>query len=209
MKKYVVMSLALMIGSLIFAQKKEIKAVEKAIKSGNFADAKSNLQLAEGFLSTMDEKTKAKFYFLKGQALYAGGNGTSNDITEAINAFEKAKTLENTIGKKVFTPQVEEIKQGIVINLAEKGQKALDEKNYTQASNNFEQAYRVSKLDTTYLFNAALLAQNGKDYDRTLKIYDELITLGYTGIYTEFLATEIETGEEQPFQNKQIRDAFP
>ncbi|AXT20151.1 tetratricopeptide repeat protein [Flavobacteriaceae bacterium AU392] len=206
MKKYVVMSVALMIGSLIFAQKKEVKAIEKAIKSGDFATAKSGVQVAEGLLSAMDNKTKAKFYFLKGQALYADGKGTDNELTESINAFNQVSDIENELGKFIYKPQIETIKQGIIGNLYEKGQQFLEEKNFKEASNSFEKAYRVSPRDTVYLYNSALLSQNGQNFDRALDLYDELIKLGYTGITTEYYATNNESGKEELFPSKSLRD---
>ena len=53
----------------LFAQKKEVKALEKAVKSADFGQAKLAVAAAETLLSNMDEKTKEKFYLLKGQAL--------------------------------------------------------------------------------------------------------------------------------------------
>ena len=94
MKKYAILGLALMIGSLAIAQKKELKEVEKAVKSNNFADAKSALVSAQAMMSAMDEKSKAKFYFLKGQALYANGAGSEADINEALTSFNTLTDLE-------------------------------------------------------------------------------------------------------------------
>ena len=50
---------------LSFAQKNEIKAIEKALKTGDFSTAKTAVTAAESLLSNMDDKTKDKFYFLK------------------------------------------------------------------------------------------------------------------------------------------------
>ena len=69
MKKQLIIALAFSISAFSFAQKKELKTVEKAIKNNNFAEAKTAVAQAEALLSAMDEKTKAKFYYLKGQAL--------------------------------------------------------------------------------------------------------------------------------------------
>ena len=46
MKKQIIVALALLVSTLSFAQKNEIKAAEKAIKSGNFADAKSAIKFS-------------------------------------------------------------------------------------------------------------------------------------------------------------------
>jgi tetratricopeptide (TPR) repeat protein len=91
-------------------------------------------------------------------------------------------------------------------NFIKKGSDAYQQKNFISASNNFEKAYRVSPQDTMYLFNSATVSVLAKDYEKALKNYNELMTLGYTGVSIEFKATEIETGEEQSFPNQSIRD---
>lgn len=63
MKKQIIVALALTFSVFSFAQKKEVKAAEKAIKSNNFANAKTAISAAEKLISAMDDKTKAKFYF--------------------------------------------------------------------------------------------------------------------------------------------------
>lgn len=206
MKKHVVLGLALMICSLSFAQKKEIKAAEKAIKNNNFADAKSAIQSAEALMSSMDEKTKAKFYFFKGQALYANGSGNDADITEALNSFKMLKEVEAKSGKKVFTAQANEIKLNMTNAFIKRASDAYEQKNYEVSATNFERAYRMSTMDTLYLYNAASVAVLGKKYDTALKMYDGLMALGYTGISVEYFATDTATGEEQSFPNASLRD---
>ncbi len=206
MKKHVVLGLAIMFSLFSFAQKKELKVAERAIKSNNFADAKSSIKSAEALLSAMDDKTKAKFYFLKGQALYANGSGNDVDIAEALNSFKKLKDAEKKSGKNVYTKQADEIKLTMSNAFIKKASDAYEQKNYTVSSINFERAYRVSNLDTLYLFNSASVAVMGKDFDNALNLYKELIEIGYTGISKEFMATEIESGEEQSFPNQVLRD---
>ncbi len=206
MKKHVVLGLALMFSLFSFAQKKELKVAEKAIKSSNFADAKSALQNAEALISAMDEKTKAKFYFLKGQALYANGSGNDSDITEVLNSFKKLIDIEEKSGKMIYTTKVNDIKLTMSNAFIKKASDAYEKKNYAVSAVNFERAYRVSTVDTLYLYNSASVAVLGKDYDTALKLYDELMEVGYTGITTEYFATDVETGEEQSFPNLSLRD---
>jgi tetratricopeptide (TPR) repeat protein len=206
MNKYIVLGLALMICSLSFAQKKEIKTAEKAIKSNNFADAKSALQSAEALMSEMDSKIKAKFYFIKGQAYYANGAGNDSDIAEALNSFKMLKDVEEKSGRMTYTTQANDIKLTMSNAFIKKASDAYEKKNYAVSAVNFERAYRVSTADTLYLYNSASVAVLGKDYDLALKLYDELMEIGYTGISEEYFATDVETGEEQSFPNLTLRD---
>jgi tetratricopeptide (TPR) repeat protein len=193
-------------GSLTLAQKKELKSAERAIKNNDYASAKASISAAEALMSSMDDKLKAKFYFLKGQAFYAAGSGNDSDITTALKNFSELEVLENTTGKKTYSPKAADLKLEMSKGFIEKAQNALSEKNYNVSYKNFEKAFRVSPTDTLYLYNAALLATSGKEYDESIRLYDELKNLNYTGITMEYLAVDKATGEEVPFANATMRD---
>lgn len=198
MKNQVIIALALLISTVTFAQKKELKAVQKAIKSNNFAEAKTALGQVEPMLSGLDEKTKSQYFFLNAQALFANGAGTNTDLDKAVESLSKV-----SVG---YSAEIAEMKQSMVANLLTKGNDAYEAKKYDLASNNFETAYRVSTKDTTYLYYAAATAVSLQDYDRALTLYKELRDLGYTGVEEQFYATNAETNEEEFFQNKNMRD---
>ena len=206
MKRIVVLSFALMIGAFSFAQKKELKEAEKAIKDNNFADAKSSITQAESLMSAMDDKEKAKFYFLKGQALYANGNGSDTDVSEALNNFQMLRDVEKASGKIVYTSKVDELNASMTNNFINKAQTALEQKNYEVSYKNFENAYMSSPVDTLYLYNAALLATSNQSFDEAISMFTKLQDLGYTGISNEYTATDIESGEEQFFPTAILRD---
>ncbi|TJY31882.1 tetratricopeptide repeat protein [Pontimicrobium aquaticum] len=206
MKKQVVLALALMIGTFSFAQKKELKTAEKAIKSSNFSDAKAAISAAESLMSAMDDKTKAKFYFLKGQAFYAKGAGSNSDIDTALESFKMLSQVEANSGKKTYSDEANQLKIEMGNALVQKGTTAYGNQNYALASTSFEKAYRVSPMDTLYLYNAATSSVSGKDYDAALRIYAELADIGYTGISTQYVATDVATGEEQAFPSSAMRD---
>lgn len=206
MKKQIVVALALLISTFSFSQKEELKTAEKAIKSKNYADALTAIQSAESLIGSADDKTKAKFYFLKGQALYANGAGANKDIDKAIESFNMVKDIESKTGKAKYTSNIEELKKQMLGNFLTKANTALQEKRYMQSSDGFNQAYRMSPKDTLYLYYAASTAVTSQDYDTSLKYYEELKDLGYTGIVMEYSATNKETGEPENFDSKQMRD---
>lgn len=205
MKKQFVVALSLLVSTISFSQKSELKAAEKAIKSGNYADAKSAIQSAESLIANADDKLKAKFYLLKGQALYANGNGSNDDIDKAIESLDMVKTVEGS-DKGKYGSDVEELKVLMLNNFLQKANSALQSKDYARSSEGFEKAYRMSPKDTLYLYYAASTAVSGQDYETSLKIYEELKDLGYQGVGTEYYATNKESGVEETFDSKEIRD---
>ena len=198
MKKQLIIVLIFSISAFAFAQKKELKTAERAIKGTNYAEAKSALKQAEGLISSMDDKTKSKFYYLSGQALYAGGAGSIADIDGALANLRKVE-----IG---YSAEINLLKQDIANGLLLKGNSAYEKKDFSKASQFFEKSYRATEKDTVFLYYAAATAVNVSEFDRALELYEELKKLGYTGISTQYFATNVETQKEEDFSNKNMRD---
>ncbi|WP_178985583.1 tetratricopeptide repeat protein [Winogradskyella helgolandensis] len=206
MKKLLTLVLVLAITSLSFAQKNEIKAIEKALKNSNFADAKSATVAAEALMGSMDDKSKAKFYLLKAKALYANGAGTDANIDEAITSLDNLKDLESKMGKLKYTQEANEMTTGMVNTFLTKANEAFTNKNYKVAAKRFEKVYRMSPKDTLYLYYAASSAVTVPDYDSALDYYLQLKNMGYNGAEMNYYATNVETGTEENFSDKASRD---
>ncbi len=194
------------VASMSFAQKKELKEVEKALKNSNFADAKSAVSAAEALMGDMDDKSKAKFYLLKAQALYANGAGTGANIDEAIESLDKLKTLESEMGKLKYTKEANDMTAEMVNTFLTKANDAFTENKYKAAAKGFERVYRMSPKDTLYLYYAASAAVSEPDYDTALDYYIQLKNLGYDGGEMVYYATNVETNEEESFRDKASRD---
>ncbi len=199
MRKQVIIALAFSMSMLTFAQKKELRTAEKAIKGDNFAEAKTALSQVKSMLSSMDDKSKAEYYYLYGQALYANGAGTNDDFDAALESVNMVKDG--------YDQEVKDLKRDMINKLLERGNKAYESKNYASSSDYFEKIYRLSPADTTYLYYAASTAISAPDYDRALKLYEELKALGYTGVETQYYATNKETGEEEVL-DKNTQDLY-
>ncbi len=189
MKKQIIIALMLSISAFSFAQKKELRTVEKAIKSENYAEAKSALKQVEALMSAMDDEQKDEYHYLKAQAMYAGGKGSAKDMDEALESLNQVK--------REFKSEIAELKTKMTNSLLKKGNDAYEKKDYSTASKFFEKSYRLKESDTLFLYYAAATAINVQEYDRALSLYEELRELGYTGIETEHFATNAETGEEE------------
>ena len=199
MKKQIIIAVSISLSAFSFAQKKELKDAEKAIKANNYAEAKTALKQAESLMSSMDDKLKAQYYYLHAEALYAGGGASMNDIETALEDLNKVTTG--------YTAEVTQLKQTMVNGILAKGNKFYESKDYSSASKYFEKAYRLSKKDTIFLYYAAATSVNVQEYDRALSIYEELKGLGYTGIEKQYYATNKESNEEEVL-DKATRDLY-
>jgi tetratricopeptide (TPR) repeat protein len=185
-----------------FAQKAELKAAEKAIKKSEFAAALTAVNSLDAMEATMEAKYKAKYYYLKGQALSG-----QDSYSESADAFNKLFTYEKEIGKAKYTKLAQPMLNSMIEKISNKAAKLYnDDKDYKGASENFYLTYRLYPADTTTLYNAAISASLAKEYDVALGFYNELKTIGYTGVLTQYLAVNKETNETENLGGKGQRD---
>tara|TARA_B100000795_G_scaffold269876_1_gene260852 strand:- start:3831 stop:5078 length:1248 start_codon:yes stop_codon:yes gene_type:complete len=185
-----------------FAQKAELKAAEKAIKKSEFAAALTAVNSLDAMEATMAAKYKAKYYYLKGQAL------SGQDLySEGADAFNKLFAYEIEIGKAKYTKLAQPMLNSMIEKISNKAAKLYnDDKDYKGASENFYLTYKLYPADTTTLYNAAISANIAKEYDTALLFYNELKTIGYTGVLTQYLAVNKETNETENLGGKGQRD---
>lgn len=212
MKKQLIILSAFFISMTVFAQNDELKTAEKALKANDFASAMSAVNQAEGLIANADQKTKAKFYYLKGLALYQNGNPNA-DIEKVGGAFNQLINYEKETNKQKYSAEIGQLLNKMIIAVAESASnnysKAIETKedaDYLKAAKEFHQVYALSPRDTSYLDNAALVYYFAKDYDNSIKLYEQLLDINYTGITTVFVATDKETKEEVIYGDKKSMD---
>jgi tetratricopeptide (TPR) repeat protein len=205
MKKLILILITISITHFSFSQKKELKTVEKLIKSNNYTEAINILESLNDLIDSADDKTKSKFYYLSGLADYQNGESSFENKLSSIENFNNAKEIEEE-GSKIYSTKIDDILTNLFNSFVNDSRSALENKDYELSYKSLESAYNVSKRDTLYLYNAALVATEAKSYDVALNFYEKLIDLGYTGISINYYATEKESGKEQVFQDMKSRD---
>lgn len=196
---------ALLLSSLSFSQKNEIKAAEKALKTGSFSEAKSILSSAENLVTKADAKTQAKFYYLKAKAFYGNAAKPGPDLNVITESIDKVKSAEGS-SKGKYTVLVSVIESKLLNDIITVANNTYQDKSYLKSSEAFETAYSLSQSDTLYLYYAASTAVTVPDYDLALKHYVKLRELGYYGQETIYKAVNKTTGEVETFESEQMRD---
>jgi len=199
MKTKFLFIIALAFGVSTFAQKKEVKAIQKAIKSGSYATAKDLVGKAGVLIGSMDDKTKQSFLLAKAQAFLGVNNKNADDLKVAAAAYNELK------GTK-FSSEAETGISNVVVAMVNSAIEDQNTQNYASASTKLAEAYNYSKKDTLYLYYAASNSINGKDYDTALKYYNQLNKLNFSGIETLYYATDVKTNKEVKIPSKQERD---
>ena len=205
MKKIILSLIIFGLFQLSYSQKKELKTIDKQIKAGEYENAINTINSIKTLIDAADDKTKAKYYYLKGMARYQNGNGSFDNKILSIKDFNEAKKIEVS-GTKIYTSKIDNIFTDLFNSFINDSRTALEIKNYKNSYMNLEAAYNVSNKDTLYLYNAALVATEGKDYSIALGFYEKLIDLGYSGVSMNYYAVEKESGKEQVFQDEKSRN---
>jgi tetratricopeptide (TPR) repeat protein len=201
MKKQV-LTIALGVCTMVsFAQKDELKAAEKALKSQDYTAAIAAITSATPLIANADAKLTSKFYFLKGQAY-----GGKKDYKVAAKAYEELFAFEKKVGKKRYTDKAVPMMNVLKEELINKAFSMNEAKNYKASSEAFYLRYMLDKRDTMFLSNAAQLALQGKDYDTSFDLYTELQATGYTGIRDVFEGIEKATGKRIEFNSQREMD---
>jgi tetratricopeptide (TPR) repeat protein len=208
MKNQFLLLVALFICTATFAQKDEIKAAEKAVKKNDYVTAAAEVEKAEALIGSTDDKTKAKFYYLKGET-YAGMAKTDPseaNYQAAAESFNALFELEKEQGSSKYTVLAEPTLNTMVTEISAKGIKSYQDQNYSAAKTELFQVYELSPKDTVFLEYAANAAYLDKDYSMALDHFTALKDLGYTGIITEYTALNNDTGERENMGSKTQMD---
>ncbi|AMD85354.1 Tetratricopeptide repeat-containing protein [Capnocytophaga haemolytica] len=205
MKKPLLIASALLISAVAFGQKKELKEIEKQIKRGELAEAQSGLNALKGNIDGTE--FAPQFYFLEGSVNVEQAKKNTNVLSSlqaATTAFAKVKQLEG--GKGKYASQIQALSNEAVNLAMKQAQQTYERKDLKNAAVAFEQVYRLSPRDTVFLYNAAVVAVENKDYNTALKHYKELKDLGYDGAEVQYIATNKQTNKEESFPDKNQRD---
>lgn len=203
MKKYFLVAASMLSVLAVNAQKDELKAASKALKKGDAATAVQALNPIAEVVKSADDKTKAAFYALYGQASLQLAQAGEGEFTPAIESYEAIVAMN-------ASKYIEEANQALktisneLVNAAVEAQQTSD---YVLAADKLDLAYRLSPKDTIYLYYAAGSAVNGKDYDKALDIYIRLKEMNYDGSEKRFAAINIASSELEYF-DQATRDLY-
>ena len=203
MKKIILSLVIFGLFQLGYSQKKELKTIDKEIKAGQYANALTNLETIKLLIESSDDKIKAKYYYLKGQAIYQEGQATLEDIKLSVLDFKKSMDLSSD-----YSSKAENFLNNIYSKMITNYNKFYDSGDYINSYLNVEAAYRVYESDTLNLFNAAIVANQAGLYENAIKHYKELIKMNFNGSQTKYLATNTETGKTEEFQDNEQRKLF-
>ncbi|MDG2415522.1 MAG: hypothetical protein P8M00_05600, partial [Flavobacteriaceae bacterium] len=204
MKKIILLLAAIGMSTASFAQKDEIKAANKALKSGDAVAVLSALEGAASTIDTADAKYVNQYYFLQGEAYAIQAKaGDFSAYDKAVAAYTKAMESESASGKTKYTADIKQKFAAMTSEIVNAAVSDNNEEKFKDAAEKLFLSYSLSPQDTIYLYYAASSAVNGNEYDLSLKYYNMLKDINYDGSEEKFSARNIETGEREEMPKSQ------
>lgn len=202
MRTKILIILAMCMAVVGFSQKNEVKAAEKAMKSGDAAAAKTALQAAASSIDAADARLQAQYFFTKGNA-----HAKLSEFKDAADAYGKVISIEDTSGKKKYSVQAQQKMSQMTADLVNAAVEDNNNQKFSEAAEKLYLGYKLSPKDTIYLYYAASSAVNAADYENALKYYNELKDLDYSGSSVKYSAVNVESGEVEEM-DQQTRDLY-
>lgn len=206
---YIAIASALLLSTAAFAQKDQIKAAEKALKSGSAAIALTSLAEAATLLANAKDEEVAQFYYLKGSAhldLAKKHVEAGKNYVEAAKAFQVLFDTEKKSGKSKYTKLGEVGLMSIESGLKQSAFKDYQDKKYAEAGKKFYALYNLDPKQTDFLYNASNATYLAEDDAQALIYLNELIAKGYTGERTDYTAVNKLTKEKVYYDSLKARD---
>jgi tetratricopeptide (TPR) repeat protein len=208
-KSYFTFLILLLFTGTIQAQKEKIKEAEKELESGNFQSAISILKSIEYQVYNSKDEEKAQYYFIQGSA-YLGLADKKTDegknLVLATKSYRETIKIESESGKRRYSSQIESSFKSIKEKLVKIAVSGFKEKKYIDSANELYEAYLIDSKDTLNLYNSAVAFVNGEDYNTALKHYERLKAINFSGIGTNYFATNRITKTEENFSTENDRD---
>lgn len=216
---------ALVVSTGVFAQKDELKTLKKlyAIEQPSqkdLAEYKATIAKAEPLVSAANESDKVYLDFYKAMTpimevsnpenaknpQFVQGVVTLQNINSLATALNATLEFEKKSGKKVYTDDINETIQSYKPHMLNYAVALGNQKQYKEASQVLYAIYQLDKKDADNLYYAASYAVNGQDYDASIKYYNELKAMNYTGEKTLYMAKSKISDNYESFGSKADRD---
>ncbi len=191
MLNQIYISFFLLLSISLFAQKKELKSVNKLIQNEDYASALEQLLAVQSLVEGSELKFQAQYHFLAGK-IY----GEKKQFGAAFEALALAKQLEAENGSSKYTAEINMLLNNVSNEAINQAVYENQNENFAVAADLLVMVYNVDQEQKDYLYYAASSAVNGGDFDRALAYYQELKDMNYSGSVEKFYATKSDTGEE-------------
>jgi tetratricopeptide (TPR) repeat protein len=187
----------LAIASIGFAQKRELKKIEKAIDKRDYTEAQEIYDQIDQ--SAVEDKYKDDVAFYNGVLLIgnpAKANASFEDLVMAVDKLDQAGQ-QGYDKSKVDT--YKSFARNALVTIADDKLSNQDPEGALVA---VEKVLSMEPENNSLKMYVAALSYQTEDYDKALSTYQELLDEGYTGSTIKYYALRSSDGKKEYFPNE-------
>ncbi|WP_438961923.1 tetratricopeptide repeat protein [Nonlabens sp.] len=193
--------LFLAITALGFAQKREMKKIEKAVEVGDIPKAMEIFKSINE--SDLEEKYKGQYSFYKAAYLIDVTGAQKPSLEDAYSAREEFnKAMDLGYKNPILTEQVSNYINQSFLQIA--NEKLVEDPGI--ALDIVKTLVKDSPEDMAMLYSLAVLSYQTGNFDIAKDSFQKLLDKGYTGQKTTFIAVNKETNQEEVFPSETLRN---
>ena len=193
-----------------FAQKDEIKEAESLYDKGKSQEAAAILKKVEYLVINAPDEVKSDFFYLKGNVykdLATKNIDAAANFTLASGAYQDVLLYENESRNYKYAFKANSALKEMKSKLVDGAYADFQAGKFKESADKSYEVYLFDKKDTLNLMNAASSSLTGKDYMASIKYYEELRRLNYSGKAVIFYATNKKTNKEEAFVSMSARES--
>lgn len=209
-KSLTILSMLLLISLGAYAQKEEIKEAQSYYSKGKLQESAAILKKIEYLIVNSPVEVKSDFYFTKGNVykeLATKNIDAAANFAIASSAYQDVLLYENDSQVYKFAFKASSALKDMKSKLVDGAYNDYKAGKFKESSDKSYEVYLFDKKDTLNLYNAASSAFTGKDYKNSIKYFEELRKLKYSGKAIIFFATNKKTKTEEAFASMSARES--
>lgn len=192
-----------------FAQKEELKEAQTNYSKGKLQEAAAILKKIEYLVINAPDEVKIDYFFTKGNIhkdLATKNIDAAANFTIASSAFQDVLLYENESRNYKYAFKASSALKEMKSKLVDGAYKDYKEGKFKESADKSYEVYLFDKKDTLNLYNAATSSLTAKDYIASIKYFEELKKINYSGKGMIFYATNKKTKEEEAFTSMSARE---
>lgn len=204
-----ILSFLLLINASVFAQKEEIKEAQTYYAKGQIEEALGILKKIEYLVINAPDEVKTEFFFTKGNIykdLATKNIDAASNFTLASGAYQDVLLYENESRNYKYAYKANLALKEMKFKLVDGAFKDYKAGKFKESADKSYEVYLFDKKDTLNLFNAASSSLSAKDYVSSIKYFEQLKKIKYSGKGMIYYATNKKTKEEEAFVSMSARE---
>lgn len=192
----------LVVASISFAQKREIQKIEKALSSGNYAEAKEVFSKIAP--DEVEDKYKAAYEFSKGIVMLGNLSNSKVDYATTI----KAKELV-LMSKELGYDNVDNLELALSVvknRLFMIAQEKLTAKDLQGAALSLEQLFNLDNSNLSIANDTGNIYYASGNLEKASEFFTMLFAKGYNGVTTKYFAERVTNDSKVEYADLKLRD---